>query len=178
MSHQPSSPQPNAGETNPTDSWADEAEQEDFKPLTREEAQQWRARQPDASAWQVVRWQLALAVLVTLLAALFTRQPSVVWSVLYGGLCILLPTALMAYGLTSSALGRWLGSSKSNAAGASLAGMFFWEGIKILLALAMMWSAPRLVPDLSWLGLLAGLVVVLKAYWLVFWSRRHRSTGM
>lgn len=178
MSLQPSSPRKAGGETNEPDSWEDEAEQDDFKPLTREEAQQWRARQPDASAWQVVRWQLALTVLVTLLAALITRQSSVVWSVLYGALCILLPTALMAYGLTSSALTRWLGSSRSNAAGASLAGMFFWEGIKILLALALMWSAPRLVPDLSWLGLLAGLVVVLKAYWLVFWFRRRRSTEM
>ena len=175
MSLQPSSPRKAGGETNGPDSWEDEAEQDDFKPLTREEAQQWRARQPDASAWQVVRWQLALTVLVTLLAALITRQSSVVWSVLYGALCILLPTALMAYGLTSSALTRWLGSSRSNAAGASLAGMFFWEGIKILLALALMWSAPRLVPDLSWLGLLAGLVVVLKVHWLGWWIRGRRG---
>jgi len=44
----------------------------------------------------------------------------------------------------------------------------------VLLALVMMWSAPRLVPDLSWLGLVAGLVVVLKAYWLSFWFGRRQ----
>ena len=32
--------------------WENEAEKEDFKPLTREEAQQWRARQTETSAWR------------------------------------------------------------------------------------------------------------------------------
>jgi len=30
------------------------------------------------------------------------------------------------------------------------------------------------VPDLSWLALVAGLVVVLKAYWLELWFRARR----
>lgn len=154
------------------DAWADEAETEDFKPLTHEEATQWRARQPGNSVWRVVRWQVALTVLAALAGWGLTLKPSVAWSVLYGGLCIALPTALMAYGLTSSALSRWLGASRPHVAGASLAGLFFWEGIKILLALAMMWSAPQVVPELSWLGLVAGLVVALKAYWLAFWLGR------
>ena len=80
----------------------------------------------------------------------------------------------MAWGLTSSALSRALTQWFPGAARLSLAGVFFWEGIKVLLALAMMWSAPRWVPDLSWLGLLAGLVVVLKAYWLTFFFGSRR----
>jgi ATP synthase protein I len=175
MTQQPSSPQTQDGTRERRDPWEDEANIEDFKPLTPEEAKEWRARQPEVSVWRVVVWQSVLLALVTLVAALGFEASSVAWSVLYGGLCILLPTALMAYGLTSSAWTRWRGSSRSKSAGASLVGMFVWEGIKILLALAMMWLAPRFVPDLSWLGLLVGLVVVLKAYWLAFWLGRSRS---
>ncbi len=153
------------------DAWEDEAETEEFKPLTREEAQQWRTRQPDDSVWRVVRWQMALAVLTALAGWALTLKPSVAWSALYGGLSIALPTALMAYGLTSNLLGRMF----PGVARASLAGLLIWEGAKILLALAMLWSAPRWVPDLNWLALVAGLVVVLKAYALVFVMRARRT---
>ena len=175
MTQLPSSPQAQDGPRDRRDPWEDGVDADNFKPLTPEEAKAWRARQPEVSVWRVVGWQAVLLALVTLVAALGFEASSVAWSVLYGGLCILLPTALMAYGLTSSAWARWRGVSRPKSAGASLAGVFFWEGIKILLALAMMWVAPRIVPDLSWLGLLVGLVVVLKAYWLAFWLGRSRS---
>jgi ATP synthase protein I len=156
--------------------WEDEAEQDDFKPLTRQEAQQWRQRQPAQSPWRVVVWQLGLWVVVTLLAAGVSGQRHVVLSVAYGGMCILLPTALMAYGLTASGLSRWVSRVFPGAAGVSLAGLFFWEGVKILLAVALMAAAPSVVPNLSWLALVAGLVVVLKAYWFAFWfSRKPRA---
>lgn len=156
------------------DTWADEAEAEDFKPLTRDEAQRWRQRQPQTSVWRVVGWQVVLALISPWVALWLTQRPSVAWSVFYGGLCIALPSALMAYGVTSSGLARLVSRWFPGAARMSLAGVFFWEGIKVLLSLAMLWSAPRWVPDLSWLGLLAGLVVSLKAYWLVFWQARRR----
>jgi ATP synthase protein I len=152
--------------------WEDEGEPEDFKPLTRQEAQQWRQRQPAQSPWRVVVWQLALWVVVMLLAAGVSGQRPIVLSVAYGGLCVLLPTALMAYGLTASGLSRWVSRVFPSAAGVSLAGLFFWEGIKILLAVALMWVAPSMVPDLNWLALVVGLIVVLKAYWLAFWFDR------
>jgi ATP synthase protein I len=157
------------------DAWSDEAEADDFKPLTRQEAQQWRARQPAMSVWRVVGWQLALTVLAGLLGGVFTQQWSVAWSVAYGGLCIALPTALMAYGLTASPLSRALAVVFPGMARLSLAGVVFWEGVKVLLALVMLWLAPQVVPDLSWLGLVAGLVVVLKAYWLAFWQQNRRA---
>lgn len=152
--------------------WKDEAEPEDFKPLTRQEAQQWRQRQPAQSPWRVVVWQLGLLVVVTLLAAVVSGERQVVLSVAYGGMCILLPTALMAYGLTASGLSRWVSRVFPSAAGVSLAGLFFWEGVKILLAIALMAAAPSVVPNLSWLALVAGLIVVLKAYWFAFWLSR------
>jgi ATP synthase protein I len=156
--------------------WQDEAEQDEIKPLTRQEAQQWRQRQPAQSPWRVVVWQLGLLVVVALLAAVLSGERHVVLSAVYGGMCILLPTALMAYGLTASALSRWVSRVFPGAAGVSLAGLFFWEGVKILLAIALMAAAPSVVPNLSWLALVAGLVVVLKAYWFAFWcSRKPRD---
>jgi ATP synthase protein I len=154
---------------------SDEADADDFKPLTRQEAQQWRARQPAWSVWRVVGWQVALMVLAALLGGVLTQQWPVAWSVAYGGACIALPTALMAYGLTASPLSRALVAVFPGMARLSLAGVLFWEGVKVLLALVMMWLAPRVVPDLSWLGLVAGLVVVLKAYWLAFWFQNRRA---
>jgi len=149
-----------------------EASEPEFKPLTPEEAAQWRARQPVFSVWHVVGAQALMMLLAGGLSWLFTQRASVAWSVLYGGLCVLLPTALMAHGLTSSAWSRWRRRSASPKSSSSVGAVFFWEGVKLVLALVMMWSAPRLVPDLSWLGLLLGLVVVLKVYWLVLLWRR------
>ena len=168
MTNLPSGPQQPRSPNN----WEDEVEQDDFKPLSAQEAQAWRQRHPAQSPWRVVRWQLILLVLVSLLAAVFSGQRHVVLSVAYGGMCILVPTALMAYGLTASSLSRWISRVFPGAAGGSLAGLFFWEGVKILLAIALMWAAPSMIPDLSWLALVAGLVVVLKAYWFAFWLSR------
>jgi ATP synthase protein I len=77
----------------------------------------------------------------------------------------------MAYGLTSSALARLL----AGFAQAAFAGFLLWEGVKILLAVAMLWLAPYVVAELSWLGLLAGLVVALKVYWFGFLVQTRRS---
>ncbi len=149
---------------------ADGAQEEDFKPLTREEAQQWRAGQPRYSPWAVLGWQVLLAVLVAGLIWVISGQTSIAASALYGAAAVILPTAVMVWGVTSSALSRLF----AGAAQASLAGFFLWEGVKLLLALAMLWSAPRIVADLNWLALVAGLVVVLKAYWLELWFRARR----
>ena len=153
----------------------DGAPESEFKRLTADEAAEWRRRQPRESVWDVVRWQLLLGLLLVPLAWLLTRRAEVAGSVAYGVLCILLPTSLMAYGLTSSGLAKLVQRLFPGVAGLSLAGLFFWEGVKVLLALAMMWQAPRLVPGLSWLALVAGLVVALKAYWLEFWMRSRRA---
>lgn len=152
----------------------DEAQAEEFKPLTREEAREWRARQPGFSVWRVVVWQVVLTVLAAALAGLLMQRLVVAVSVAYGGLCAALPTALMAYGMSSSALSRALVMVFPGVAKVSLAGVLFWEGIKVLLALIMLWSAPHVVPGLSWLALVAGLVVALKAYWLEWWMHSRR----
>ena len=154
---------------------ADGGPEPEFKRLSAEEVAEWRSRQPRESVWSVVLWQLLVGLLLMPLAWVLTRRAEVVVSAAYGVLCILLPTALMAYGLTSSGLSRLIRRLFPGMSGLSLAGLFFWEGVKVLLALAMMWQAPRLVPGLSWLALVAGLVVALKAYWLELWLRSRRA---
>jgi len=142
-----------------------------FQAADAQQAQQWRAAQPRFSVWSVLGWQVLLALLAAGLAWVLTRQVPMLVSVLYGAAAVVLPSAVMAWGMTSGALARLF----AGVAKASLAGFFLWEGIKVLLALALLWSAPRLVPDLNWLALVAGLVVALKAYWLELWFRARRS---
>jgi ATP synthase protein I len=153
--------------------WEDEAQEPEFKPLTREEAQQWRSSQPVFSVWRLVGWQLLAGLAAGALAWLFTQSVAVAVSVLYGAAAVVVPSALMAYGLTSSALSRLM----AGFAQAAFAGFLLWEGIKILLAVALLWLAPVVVADLNWLGLLAGLVVVLKVYWLGFLVQGRRSNN-
>lgn len=164
-------PEAPAAQQSGSDEWEDGVEETEFKPLTREEAQQWRAGQPELSIWRLVAWQALVGLTAGLLGWLLTQRASVGWSVLYGSAAVVLPSALMAYGVTSSALARLL----SGFAQAAFAGFLLWEGVKILLAVVMLWLAPQVVPSLSWLGLLAGLVVALKVYWFGFLIQARRS---
>ena len=93
----------------PGDEWDEDGSQEpEFKPLTREEAQQWRASQPEISVWRLVGMQLLVGLTAGLLGWLLTQRAPVAWSVLYGAAAVVFPSALMAYGLTSSFLSRLL----------------------------------------------------------------------
>lgn len=169
--HKMPEPQAPAAQQSGGDEWEDETQEPEFKPLTREEAQQWRASQPEISIWRLVGLQWLVGLVVSLLGWLITQRAPVAWSILYGAASVALPSALMAYGLTSSALSRLL----SGFAQATYAGFLLWEGVKILLAVAMLWLAPQVVSQLSWLGLLAGLVVALKVYWFGFLIQTRRS---
>jgi len=153
------------------DEWEDGSQEPEFKPLTREEAQQWRANQLEISIWRLVGVQVLVGLAAGSLGWLFTQRTSVAWSVLYGSAAVVVPSALMAYGLTSSALSRLF----AGFAQAAFAGFLLWEGVKILLAVAMMWLAPNVVSELSWLGLLIGLVLTLKVYWFGFFIQTRRS---
>jgi ATP synthase protein I len=149
----------------------DGAQEDEFKPLTREEAQRWRASQPRFSIWRLVGWQLLAGLAAGALAWLLTQSVVVAGSVIYGAAAVVMPSALMAYGLTSSALSRLM----AGFAQAAFAGFLMWEGIKVLLVVVLLWLAPTVLPGLNWLGLLAGLVVVLKVYWLGFLIQGRRS---
>lgn len=166
-------PEPEAPDAQQTgeQEWEDGSQEPEFKTLTREEARQWRASQPQLSIWRLVGWQAVVGLAAGLLGWLLTQQTSVGWSVVYGSAAVVVPSALMAYGVTSSALARLL----SGFAQAAFAGFLLWEGVKIVLAVAMLWLAPQVIPGLNWLGLVAGLVVALKVYWFGFLIHSRRS---
>lgn len=164
---------PATGRSMPTgaaDDGLDGAQEHEFKPLTREEAERWRASQPELSPWRVVRVQWLVGVSLAASVGLVTRQPNLFLSMLYGAAAAAIPTALMAWGLTSSSLSRQL----SGRVEMVFMNFVLWEGVKILLSVVLLWVAPRMVPDLNWLALVAGFVVVLKVYWFGFLIQARR----
>ncbi len=151
----------------------DGAQEPEFKPLTREQAQQWRAGQPELSPWRLVGVQWLVGLLAAMVAGLLVQSVPVAASVFYGAAAVALPSALMAYGLTSSALSRLL----SGFAQAAFAGFLFWEGVKVLLSVAMLAAAVWVLPEPNWVALLVGLVLVLKVYWFGFFIQARRPVA-
>lgn len=137
-----------------------------FKALTREQAQALREKDPPLSPWRVLLVQLGVGVVAALLAALVTESSVVAWSVLYGAATVVVPGALMARGMTSKV------SSVSPGSGA--VSFMLWEAVKIAVSVAMLALAPKIVQPLSWLALLAGLVLCMKVYWLALLWRGRR----
>jgi ATP synthase protein I len=140
-----------------------EAEESDFKPLTAQEAEQWRSRNPPISVWTVLAGQALVGALVALVAWVVTGEASVGWSAVYGALAVVFPAALFARGVF-----RRKASGNSRAA---MVGFFGWEIAKIVLTVALLAAAPRLVPGLSWIALLVGMVITMKTYWVALWVR-------
>jgi ATP synthase protein I len=52
-----------------------------------------------------------------------------------------------------------------------------WQGVKWVLAVLLLVLAPRLLPELSWPALLAGLIVTMKVYWLALIWDKPKSVG-
>lgn len=138
-----------------------EAQDADFKPLTAQEAHQWRQRNPPISVWRIVGCQALVGIAVALLAWLVSGKPHVAWSAAYGALAGVIPAALFARGM----------ARQRASAGAVLVGLMGWELVKIAMTVAMLAAASRLVPELSWLALLVGMVVTMKTYWIALMVR-------
>jgi len=137
---------------------------EQFQPLTAEQAQALRMRQPLLSVWRVVAAQALIGLVLGGVGWLVTKQMAVVYSTVYGACAVIFPAALFARGLTSRV--------SSINAGSAVFGFFLWEMVKIGLTVAMLFAAPRLVNDLSWPAMLVGLVVTMKVYWVALGLRR------
>lgn len=147
----------------------DEAAQAEFKPLSAEEARQWREQHPALSPWRIVAWQAVAGSLAAGLTWLVSGRDALAGSVLYGALAVVLPASVLARAM----------SRRSGSADAALAGFFVWELVKIVLTVALLVAAPKLVPQLSWPAMLAGFVVAMKVYWVAMWLHpaRRKSTA-
>ncbi|MDZ7890367.1 MAG: ATP synthase subunit I [Rhodoferax sp.] len=143
--------------------------EDEFKPLTAAEAHQWRQRNPPVSPWRVIGMQCVAAVVAVVIAWLGFGQV-VGLSVLYGSLAVMIPAAVLARGLRKQVMLK--------DSGAAFLGFVVWEVVKVVLTVAMLLAAPKLVPELNWLALVAGFVVAMKVYWVAAWlqSKRKHST--
>jgi ATP synthase protein I len=138
--------------------------QETLEPLTAEQVAELRKHQPLLSVWRVVGVQAMLGLLVAALVWFVSGRMAAVYSAVYGALAVIVPAALFARGLTSRVA--------SVNVGAAVFGFLLWEMVKIGLTVAMLFAAPRLVNDLSWPAMLAGLVVTMKVYWVALGFRK------
>jgi ATP synthase protein I len=101
---------------------------------------------------------LAGLLLVGLTAAL-TRQSSLIASVAWGVLAVWVPALVFARALSRQMRRQGVGSA--------LVGFFVWELVKVVLTVALLVVAPKVVANLDWAALVVGFVVTLKMYWLV-----------
>jgi len=146
---------------------ADEGLEPDFKPLTPEQAIAWRQRNPLTSPWRVLVLQLLVGAVVAALTGLASGQLRLAASVAWGALSVVVPGVVFV-----RALARQMRQAQP---GAALVGLFVWELVKVILTVALLLVAPKVVSDLSWLALVAGFVVTMKVYWLAMalgWVQR------
>ena len=142
----------------------EDSAEEAFHTLTAEEAQAWRQNQPKLSVWWVLVAQLLTALVLATAVFLWYGRWSLFVSLIYGALSVVVPAALFARGLKSPA-------ASVNAFTATLS-FAVWQGVKMALTVLLMVLAPRLIEDLSWPALLAGLIVTMKVYWLaLIWGK-------
>jgi len=145
--------------------------EEGFKPLSAEQAQRWREANPPMSPWLAVWVQAVAGVMASAIAWLVAGGDlSVAWSAGYGFLAAWIPALLFA-----RMVARRMRVTAN--AGSALMALMVWEGIKIVLTVALLLAAPRFLVQVHWLALLAGFVVTIKAAWAALWlmSAKRRS---
>jgi ATP synthase protein I len=139
----------------------DGEQEEVFEPLTAHQAAVWRSEQRPVAAKSLLAWQCIVVAALGALTAAWTGETQAK-SLIYGGVAVIAPAALMVWGLRGGLMRRL----SVHPAG-SLIGFALLEGGKLMLSVLLMLSAPQAVDNLSWLALLAGVVVALKVHWLV-----------
>jgi ATP synthase protein I len=153
-------PKPLPGELGP-----DDDNETPYRRWSREEVQ--ALIPPSISPWRVVMVQLLAGLAVAAVIWWVTHGATQVVSSLWGTAAVVLPSALMARGM----------SRRVANAGALVFGFLFWELIKIALTVGLLVLAARSVPDLRWLLLLITMIVCMKVNWLALLWRRKRVQG-
>ncbi len=148
----------------------DEREENDFKLLSAEDVKAIQKANPPMSPWRIIGWQVLIGSLVALLGWAMTGSGSSTWSVAYGALCVVVPATVFARGLVRQ--------QRASNVGSALGGFFVWEMVKVVLTIAMLFAAPKLVANLNWLALLVGFVVTMKVYWVAMWLHSKRSQSV
>ena len=140
-----------------------DASAQEYRVWSREEVAALRARTGSVSPWRVVAVQAAAGLGCCLLALLLVEGSSVGWSAAYGAVAVLLPSALLARGMTRAA---------RTAVGVAM-NFLLWEMLKIGASIAILVIAAKVVPDLNWPVLLVTMVVCMKVNWFaLLWRGR------
>lgn len=138
---------------------------EEFKPLTADEARQWRQSNPSVSPWWVIKMQVLVACVIAVVAGWAFGQVVAV-SAIYGAVAVIFPAMVLARGL------RRQPTLKDS--GVAFLSFVVWEVVKVVLTVALLLAAPKLIPQLNWLALVAGFVVTMKVYWVAAWLQSKR----
>jgi len=138
-----------------------------FKTLSAEEAQRLRLQQPQPSLWSIFFLQISVALALVALTWLLTVENSTAWSVAYGTLSVILPSAVLMRGMASK-------NSYLNTVSV-VVGFFVWELVKIGLTISMLSAAVWVVNDLSWPALLVGLILTMKVSWLAIALQQRKA---
>ncbi len=149
---------PKTGKPSDTSDAADEGLEPEFKPLSAEEARAWRQHNPQASPWRVLLLQVGIGALLAILTGLLTGEWRLAASAAWGSVAVVIPAVVFV-----RALGRQMRRTQP---GSALMGLMVWELVKIVLTVALLLVAPKVISELSWLALVAGFVVTMKVYWL------------
>jgi ATP synthase protein I len=154
----------------PAPTWDDTApDSVPAPPWSAQQVQALVARDRPLSPWRVVLIQAAVGGLLVWVWWLFGTAPaSQVRATLWGAAAVVLPHALMAWGLRRPAVGPQ----------AALLSFFVWELAKIAFSIAILVAAVWVVRDLSWPALLVALIACLKVHvWALWMSARPESTN-
>ena len=152
-------PTPAAGQD--IDPWADSAPaSEPATPWTAEQVQALEKREPPLTPWRVVQVQCLVGGLLVLAWWFLGSEPALqVRSTLWGAAAVVLPHAVMAWGLRRRAV----------LAAEALLTFLLWELVKVGLTLAILVAAVWTVRDLSWPALLLALIACLKVHVWALW---------
>lgn len=161
---------PNPNVVRVTNRWLDDPE-EDFTALSSEEARQWRLRQPASPTWHSIAWQIGIGLTATAVIGMVWRSGMLAQSVAFGVFAVVVPNALLLRGMS--------GAGKHWGAEALLLRLLVWELVKLAVTFSILYSADKVLGEMSWPALLAGLVVTMKANWFVlaFQQGANRSPG-
>lgn len=143
--------------------------EEAFKPLTAQEARDLRLSSPHMSVERCIGMQLVVGGVMVLLAWWWGGR-QVALSVGWGAAAVIVPAVVFARALQRQA--RLISIS------AVLRSFVVWELVKVSLTVLLLLAAPKTIPGLDWLALVAGFVVVLKVYWAAaFLQSRHLKSA-
>lgn len=135
--------------------------------LTPEQAEALRGQYRQLSPWMVVMVQAGAGLLVVVLVGLWVGTRPAVMSALYGALTVVLPSALLARGITRAR------GMESRAAALNF---MLWELMKMGVSVAMLAAAAWVVPGVSWPVLLVAMLVCMKMNWLaLLWQGRKTN---